>query len=430
MISTFAQKYRVQKNAVEESYERQLGLRADERYDENANSKVLAILNYFHKCYNDVSIEVPKKRKKSPKSIYEKCKNKELERLSKLYVIEGISDEEIKDLYDLIEIRIHERKELNDAAILKGVKKLLVEEIENLNIENFLKMTMVPEISKSTKRTILIILRGKIEKSNLENKEELIKLLEDRYGKGAEEKTGNAENNIMKFESVEEISKDPERIALLHDKMSYLKSEDLMGMKIVITNIPSDIETENEELKRLIQLRDKEKDEYLKREYNNMAMQEIARDFIERISQDTEFLKEISAEVIPFSKKHKKKENGYEAYHIKIRDIQNPEYTLEIQSKSEYVENLARGNGEASHENRPGKKRIVPSTINGKKQFIKNLYQVVPEYTVFPQGENGYEIKKCSLLENVIGYYENILYPGTKDYDNVVKLIISEETQK
>lgn len=429
MRSSFVEKYRVQKSAVEESYERQLALREDEKYEINSDHKAKMIIDYFQECYENVSIEIPKKRKKSPKSIYEKCKNRELERLSKLYVIEGISSEEIQELYKLIEIRIHERKELNDVVILKNVKKLLEDEIENLDIESFLKLTMVPEISSSTKRTLLIILRGKLEKSNIENKDAIINYLEERYGKKAEEKSGDPADNIMRYESIEEIVKDPERIALLHDRISYLKSEDLMGMKIVIANVPSDIKTDNEYLKRLLMLRDNEEDNEKRMAYNNMVMQEIAREFIERLSQDEEFLRKISAEVIPFSKKHKKKLNGYEAYHIKIRDTQNPEYTLEIQSKSEYVENLSRGNGEASHENRPGKKRMVPSTINGKKQFIKNIYYVVPEYTLFPNGENGCEIKKCSMLENVMGYYETVLLPGSKDYENIIELISKEEAK-
>lgn len=430
MRSAFVEKYKVEKNAVEESYEKQLALREDKSYDEITNNKAIAILNYFSKNYEGVSIEVPKKRKKSPKSIYEKCKNKELERLSKLYVLEGISSEEIEELYNLIEIRIHEKKQLDDVLILKNVRKLLKDKIEDLDIENFLKLTMVPENSASTKRTLLIILRGKIEKSDIPNKDEIIEFLDNNYGKKAEEKTGDPAKNIMRYESVEEISKDPERIALLHDKMSYLKSEDLMGIKIVITDVPSNIKTENQYLKYILEVRDKQEKPDKRKYYNNMAMQEIARDFIENLSQNTEFLSKIGAEVIPFSKKHKKKLNGYEAYHIKIRDIDNPEYTFEIQSKSEYVENLVRGDGEASNENRPGKKRIVPSTILGKKQFIKNIYHTVPEYTIFPKGENGYEARKCTLLENVIGYYEKILYPGTKDYDNIVKLITSEETQK
>lgn len=432
MNNSFKDMYKVEKSSVEVSNEIQMALRENEEYDRITDNQCEEILNFFSRCYPGVSVEIPKKRKKTLKSINAKSKNKEIERLSKLYVIEGISSKEIKELYILIEQRIYENQELDTNTLLKNIMDLLIEDIEKINVDKFLETTIVDGISNSTKKALLRILRGKIEKSNLKEKEQQIELLEEKYGKKAEEKSGNPEDNIIQYESIEEIRQYPEKIELLHDDIEYLKSEDLMGIKIIIANIPSNIEVEDEFLKELISLRDSANTEQERRKYDNMAMQEIARGFINRLATDKEFLETISAEAIPFSLKHKNKTNGYEAYHMKIRSTKNPQYTLEIQSKSEYVENLARGYGEAAHENRPGKKRILPSTEN-EEEFIKNIKYIVPEYTLFRQENGKYKARKCSMLENTMGYFENLLYPGIEVYDRVISILqhkINEDKEK
>lgn len=422
MVNSFKESCKVKRTPVEISNEIQFGLRQNEEYEKITDRQCEEILNFFSECYPQVSIEIPKKRKKTPKSINEKSKNKEIERLSKLYVIEGISNEEIEELYSLLEQRIYESEQLDSNTILENINTLLKSDIKNLNIEKLLENIMVEQISNNTKKALLRILTSKIEKSDIKQKQEKIAMLEEKYGKKAQQRTRIPEDNIIEYEEIEQIRKNPYKLEALHKEVEYLKSSDLMGMKIIICDIPSNIETENKELKKIIQLRDKATTKEEKETYDNMATQEIAREFINKIAQDEKFLQRISAEVIPFSIKHKNKTNGYDAYHVKVRCINNPQYTLEIQAKSEYVENLSRGDGAASHEKRPGKKRIIPST-EYEEEFIKQLKHTVPEYTLFIKDENGYKARKCSMLENTLAYFENSLYPKMELYEKVVKII-------
>lgn len=422
MVNKFKEAYKVERTPVEISDEIQLGLRENEEYEKITDRQCEEILNFFAETYPNVLVEIPKKRKKTPKSINAKSKNKEMERLSNLYVLEGISSEKIEELYELIEQRIYEDESLDSKVILNDITTLLKEDIGQLDIEKFLQNIMVDGISNSTKKALLRILTSKIEKSNINQKQEKLTMLEEKYGKKAEERTGIPEDNITEYEEIDEIRKNPYKLEALHKEVEYLKSSDLMGMKIVICKIPSDIETENERLKKLIQLRDKATTGKVREAYDNMAAQEIAREFINKIAQDKNFLQKISAEVIPLSMKHKNKTNGYEAYHVKVRDVNNPQYTLEVQAKSEYVENLTRGNGTASHEKRPGKKRIIPST-EYEKEFMQQLKYTVPEYTLFTKGENGYRARKCSVLENTMAYFESSIHPEMEIYEKIVDII-------
>lgn len=428
-MDSFKQMYKVEKNPIQVSYEKQLGLREDKIYEDITYKRCVDILNYFSNLFENVEIQMPKMRKKSPKSIKEKSKNKEIERLTKLYMVEGISKEDEKELYSLLESRVYERKDIDAKSILEQVNKLFNEQMEKINVEEFIDIAINPKLSKSTKRSILRVLIGKLQKSNLENKKEKIKYIDDLYGTEASKRLSDPEKDIISYKSIEEILADDNKKKLLHEEVNYLKSDDLMGMKIVISNVPSDIKTDNDFLKKIINLRCNQIDKNKKNMYDNMAMQEIAREFTEKITNDEEFLNELGVEIIPYSVKHKNKANGYEAYHFKIRSKDNPEYTLEVQVKSEYVEVLAKGNGKAGHANRPGKERILPN-IDNPKDFLDKIHFMVPEYTIFTKGEKGYRPKKCSKTENVISYYESILNPEDEEYDKVLEILNGEDIVK
>lgn len=378
MDNKFKQALKVKKSPIEMSDEIQIGLANNEEYDKLTDELCMAIYNYFLACNPNVSIEVPRKRIKSPNSIHEKSKSRELERLSKLYIIEGLENDEIEELYEIIKNRIQEKEQTNEDEILDNIKTLLNQNIEELDIEVFLNNIMVDQISDNTKKALLRILKSKIEKSDIKGKKQILKSLDERYGKKATEKSGKPEDNKIQYESIEAIKKDKDRIQLLHDKIGYLKSEDLIGTKIVISD----------------------------KKYNDKEMKEMAEKFINKLIKDKKFLQENGIEVIPFSLKHKNKTNGYEADHVKFRIKDKPEYTLEFQIKSEYVENLSRGNGAAAHENRPGKERILPN-LEDKEKFKEEIKNKVPRYTLFYK-ENGIYKKseKCSMRKNVIAYYE------------------------
>lgn len=381
MDNKFKQALKVKKSPIEISDEIQMGLANNEEYDKLTDELCMAIYNYFLACNPNVSIEVPRKRIKSPNSIHEKSKSRELERLSKLYIIEGLENSEIEELYEIIKDRIKEKEQINENEILENVRILLECDIESLDIEKFLNNIMTEKISNNTKKALLRILKSKIEKSNIQGKKKVLKSLDEKCGKKAAEKSGRPEDNKIQYESIEEIKKDENRIRLLHDKIGYLKSEDLMGTRIVISD----------------------------KRYNDKEMKLISRKFINKLIRDKKFLQEKGIEVIPFSLKHKSKTNGYEAEHVKFRFIDKPEYTLELQMRSSYVENISRANGMASCENRPGKERILPS-LDNKEEFIKEVKNKVPKYTIFYK-ENGIfkASKKCSMKENVIAYYESEL---------------------
>lgn len=393
MDNKFKQALKVQKSPIEISDEIQMGLANNEEYDKLTDELCMAIYNYFLSCNPNVSIEIPKKRIKSPKSIHEKSKSRELERLSKLYIIEGLEKDEIEELYEIIKNRIQEKEQINEDEILENVSTLLKQGIEELDIEVFLNNIMVEQISDNTKKALLRILKSKIEKSTIKGKKQVLKSLDERYGKKAAENSGKPEDNKIQYESIEAIKKDKDRIQLLHDKIGYLKSEDLTGTRIVISD----------------------------KNYTDKEMKEMAEKFIHKLIKDKNFLQENGIEVIPFSLKHKNKTNGYEAEHVKFRVIDKPEYTLELQMKSEYVENLSRANGAAAHENRPGKERILPN-LEDKEIFKKEVQYSVPRYTLFYK-ENGIykKTKKCSTRENVVGYYESEL--PIEKYDKIYEFL-------
>lgn len=393
MKSNFKQILKVQKSPVQISDEMQIGLANNEEYDNMTDKLCIAIYNYFLECNPGISIEIPKKRIKSPKGIHEKSISREIERLSKLCAIENIQEDESEELYQLIKDRIQEKEQNNEEAILENIKSLLQQNIENLDIQVFLNNIMVEQISGSTKKALLRILVGKIENSNIKDKNDILKTIDKKYGKKAGELSGNPEDDKIKYDSVEILKKDKNRKKLLYDKIGYLKSEDLVGTKIVISD----------------------------QRYTHKQMSKMGKNFIDKIIKDKKFLEANGIEVIPFSLKHKNKTNGYEAEHIKFRFKDKPEYTLELQVKSEYVENLCRTNGSASHEERPGKERVLPS-LDNKEQFKKEIQYRVPRYTLFYKENGKYKIsKKCSMKENIIGYYESLI--DVEDYEKINELL-------
>ena len=393
MNSNFKKILKVQKNTVQLSDEIQIGLANNEEYDNMTDKLCIAIYNYFIECNPSVSIEIPKKRIKSPKGIHEKSVSREIERLSKLYAIEDLQEDEVEELYQLIKDRIQEKEQINEEEILENVKILLQQDIEKLDIQVFLNNIMVEQISASTQKALLRILAGKIENSDKKDKNYILKNIDEKYGKKAAEISGKPEDDKIKYETVELIKKDNNRKELLYDKIGYLKSEDLVGTKIVISDT----------------------------RYNHQQMNTMGKKFVDRMIKDKNFLEENRIEVIPFSLKHKNKTNGYEAEHIKFRFKDMPEYTLELQLKTEYVENLCRTNGSASHEERPGKERVLPS-LDNKEQFKKEIQYRVPRYTLFYKENGKYKIsKKCSMKENIIGYYESLI--DVEDYEKINELL-------
>ena len=80
MEGDIRQRYKINKSEVESSFEKQMGLKMDPNYEKWGNSKAIALIEYFNQKYKGVSIEIPKLREKSPKSLLGKIKNLQIER--------------------------------------------------------------------------------------------------------------------------------------------------------------------------------------------------------------------------------------------------------------------------------------------------------------------------------------------------------------
>lgn len=427
MKNNLREKYKVEQTTVEKSFNHQIGLKNNSEYEHWADQVGKGLISYFYNQYPGVKIEIPKMREKSKRSLLGKIKNLQIERLSKLYAIEGISNEEKIELYSLIKERIYENDDLDINNTLKIIREIIYGEFNPNSIEDIEETIMVNEISKSTKTALLRILMSKIINSNetYEYKKNIIEYFNCEYGKAAAERSGFEENDIIKYQSIINIKKDENKVQRLRDAKSFLKANDLRGMKIIIADIPDDIQTTNIELKNIIQRRKNEEDNEARLQYTHLGTVEIGKEFFEKIEDNTELLEQLHVKVIPCSSRHKRKENGYEAEHIKFMSTDNPEFTLELQLKSEYVENMCRGKGVASHENRPGKERLLPNTET-KNKLVEKLEYMIPKYKTFIKMGDKIEIQEYNMLKNVMSYFQGQIDPYSIEYQRIVNILGTE----
>lgn len=429
MKKNLRETYKIDRNAIQESYISQLGLKMNKEYENWADNSGIAIIEYFLDKYKGIKIEIPKAREKSPKSLLGKIKNLQIERLSKLYALEGISIQDKKTIYSLIQERINENDNLDNVHILKIIKVLIYEDINKMNIQEFEDLVMVEGISKSTKTALLRILVGKLENSNLINKYDLIEDIDEKYGKKAAAKSGEQEDDIIRYDSIINLKNDELKKARLRQERKFLKANDLRGMKIVVVDIPDNLKTNNEKIKKILEKRRNCENSKERIIYTHLAIVELGKEFYRDLANDEYLLHKLDMKVIPDSNKHKKKTNGYEAEHIKFYKCSEPEYTLELQFKSEYVETICRGTGKASHQNRPGKARILPEASNDE-QLIQNLNFIVPKYKIFKLVNGHIKVKKFSMLKNVMGYFQGQISPDSEEYKKIIEVLSSKEQEQ
>ena len=425
MKSTLDERYKVKQTAVEKSFARQMGLKMNKEYENWADNTGIKLIELFMKKYKGAIFEMPRIREKSPKSLLGKIKNLQIERLSKLYAVDGISKEEKEEFYSLIEERILENKDLDETLILDTVKSLVEEDITQIDIKDLEEKLMVDGISRSTKTALLRILVSKIEKSNLENKNEILQALDEEYGETAV-RLGKIEEDTIRYSSIRDLENNERKIGRLRDETKFLKANDLRGMKIIVVDLPDDFETENENIKEALEKRKNAKTKEERVMFTHEAIVEIGKEFYNELGNNEELLEELDLDVIPDSNKHKKKSNGYEAEHIKFMSQKEPEYTLEMQFKSEYVENISRGEGAASHENRPGKSRILPQA-NTDSKLIEELNFAIPKYKIFRTEKDGIKVKEFTMLENVMGFFQGKLDTNSEEYDKLITLLSNKE---
>lgn len=428
-MSNLSEHCGIEEKDIEQAFINQMCLKKNKEYENWADNVGIEIIEYFLKKYKGITIEMPKAREKSPKSLLGKIKNLQIERLSKLYALEGIEDKDKNKLYKLIKERIYENEELNIIYTLATIKNLLYGEIEKLNIKEFEERIMIKGISNSTKTALLRILVGRIEKSNIPAKKEILKELDEKYGKKAAIKSGIIEDDIIRYSSIEALKCDQTKIHRLKDEMTFLKANDLRAMKFVVVNVPDNLQTDNRKLKEILKMRKETEDSNKKAAWTELAIIEIGKEFYRDLETNKELLNKLNMEVIPDSNKHKKKSNGYEAEHIKFYNITNPQYTLEVQYKSEHVETKCRGEGTAAHQNRPGKKRILPHA-NNNIELIEKLAYTLPKYKIFRRDKNRIIVQKFDMLRNVIGYYQGQILPKSEEYEKIMEIFNYDKKEK
>lgn len=419
MENSLRERYKVQKSNTEKSYDYHLSLKSNKEYEERVDKAFLAIVNLFACTYPNVKIEQPQGREKTRRSMRTKIENLEIERLCKLFAIEGITKEEQKELVTLIEKRIK-----GNAQQIEEISNGKIEDLEIIH-----KLMEEEEIDDNIKTALIRIIKTRIEREEVPNKQELLEEIEETYGQTAAQKAKQAKRNILHWECIEMCKQDQESLEKLHNSFEYLRIKDLRGFEIIIDSVPDEIETENEMLKQLIEKR-KQVSEKEKAKYNDLCCIVVANEFAQRLMANKEFLESLNIQVLPEGYKHKKKENGYIADHIKFCYKDHPEYTFELQLRSIYRENLTKANGVAAHDKRSGKRRIFPSVEN-KGIFMEQSQEMIPKYTTIRRKESNNRqysiIHKCQMAENMLEYYIGYVPIDSQIYQKAMQYIKEEQ---
>ena len=350
MIDTIKSRYKVDKSPEQISYEQQVGLKHNEEYKQRVEQTFLQIVNLFIDRYQGVSIEPPRGREKSLRSL--KGKIDKLEILCKLYAIEGITLEEKQRLCNLIIRKIDQNSKVDRSKkIQEGINNLFYGEINSF--EQIQDLVKEKQLSDNMKTACLRVAKIRLQNGELKINEEIINSIEKQYGKEAAIRENQVEKNLLHWECIDRTREDKAMIEKLHKPMEYLKAKDLRAFKIVIANVPDELETDNIRIKRIIDKRNRAHGEELKR-YNDMCCIEVEKDFANYLLSNPQILRDLNVEVPRDGYKRKDKENGYIADHIKFHYIDHPEYTFELQLRSLYREELSRANGPAAHDKRSG----------------------------------------------------------------------------
>lgn len=393
MPENLREKYKVEKSNVDEAYEYEIGLKNNAEYQQRVDNTFIQIANLFKQFYPNVQIEPPKAREKSNRSLKIKLENLEIERLCKLYAIEGLSKQEKFELFEAI-IKSMDFKEE------QTVKELCFEKIDNL--EKVHKIMSNDQVPEKTKTGLLRIVKTRLlHQEQTEQNIELQKELDNSYGKGAVKRTGKLKDNLLRWETIEKLT--GSGIQKIYTPLEYLKVKDLMGFKITIAHVPDDVKTNSEKLKELLNARSAARQDELSK-FEDLCALELSKEFVQNLMNSPELLKELNLQVIPEGYKHKEKQNGYIAEHLKLCYIDKPEYTFEFQVHSLFRENLSMPNGVADHAQRSGKSRVFPGTTN-KQEFINEVDECVPKYRILKMVDGKYQLHKCSQQENLMEYY-------------------------
>ena len=415
MQNSLRETYKVEKNNIEKMYEYHLALKNNKEFEKVVDDTFLAFANLLKTIYPDIKIEAPRGREKSNQSLKNKIEKLEIERLCKLNAIGEIKNQEIRNLYNLVLNKL-------DNVDKSIIKKILIGEIKTLQeLDQIMKME---QVESHTKTALLRIVNTRLIK---EDKKDLQIELDEKYGKKAAEKTKQLKNNLLHWECIENLN--DETIKKLHSPEEYLQVKDIRGFKFVVVDVPENLNTDNEKLKDLLKKRSESTGKE-KTNYKDLCCIELTKDFVKKIANNKELLKQLNIEVLKDGYKHKQKQNGYIAEHIKFCDREHPQYVFEMQLRSIYREDISRANGVAAHDKRSGKKRVFPS-IEKQQEFIKELENTVPQYKTLKKTGNEFELYKCNIAENMLEYYLGYVKLDSEEYKTALEYIKkTEETEK
>ena len=406
---------------TDKAYKEQIKLRDSEEYEKRTDESFIKILELFCEKYKGVGIDCPIGRAKSDKSLREKVRKLEIERLCTIYEIDDLDDKEKESLYQLIIGK-------SDKSLHKKIYKVMNEKTINLKLIDSLMKEK--DLNDNVKMALLRIARirlGKEEKDEVK-KTSLIQYLEYNYGEEAAKRTGKLPLNLMHWENVESVKNasqriknniekpgDKEVIEKLYDPEKYLKLKDIRGFRIVIATIPDEQETDNELLRKLIdRKKDVSKEKMLA--YNDSSCIAIEKDFADFIEANEELLQKMNLKLI--ARKEKDKQNGYKADHLKFCCLDNEQYTFEIQIRSMYRDDMARGDGPAGHKNR--KKRNSLDT-SSKMSFAKQTGDEAPHYSKYPTTNGTFTKVDCTKMEDIMVFYFDSIDINSKEFKKAIE---------
>ena len=404
-MTNFKENYKIDFDTEQEILQHFFASKNDPQYKVQTYQAMQNLIGLFKHFYPDVAIQDPIFREKSVKSGLFKLKELQIERFAKLYSLHLATNLDTNNFIQRITDRIHKCiPPPEQEHIIQSIQILLFSDLRTISIRNLANTLMSSHLSIDNRRALLRILYQRILDSNLSNISEELTYIEKNYGAIGAILQQKPENDILHYTSITKLKNRPDLIANLQDEKKFVRCHDLKGSTIVISHIPANFTTKNEPLKQLLKKREEATTPSSYKELDHQCMVLLSEEFANKLCQIKEYR---NLCIIPDSLKHKNKSNGYEAYHMEFLLQNHPDYFLELQVKSKYIEEISRGNGSASHSKRFSKERVLPpmDTIQG---FKNTLAYILPHYVEF-QSCNGYAPYEFSMEENTLKYLFDIL---------------------
>ena len=306
---------------INKAFETQMALKNDpeRNYHKQASSYAIDIVETFRQLFPGVEIKSVVLREKSGKSLLDKIKSLQIERFSKLAVVEAdipdiLHEAEIhkygeiqplnfKALYPLFADRMDENivpadnspESIEEANVQSSFYKHCIRHVLNSSIQTpadadelFEKVEEIfsePRISKNTKTAIARIMYAKIKQGILPESYKITNLdrLSRKYGSKAKEEAINhaTADTLKQAEDIDYLNLDAiipieqdkydlsetlydntytSKLDRLLDEQEFIQPKDVQGMQIIISSIPRNFQTKNRELKALISAKNHEQD--------------------------------------------------------------------------------------------------------------------------------------------------------------------------